>query len=292
MNFIDIVTRDNNVTDIAKLNLRLTINAFTGALVREAQFYVQQRRRGIPSSDLPMDEEALAEHQTTIDDHSEDDRTNEAGETLDAQMRREQGYETRNPYRDMCTLNGLRHYVYNDLFRFVDVPKAKDALYFEAKRRQGEAINWDQPMSAERFLDFRIQVAGRVNERDLKDAMAEDPTADEVHLRRIFAESAIKRAAALKDLKLDILAEIVSLPEDTGDVEGFKTSDSSSFGALPAQTQVAIATKVRDGLQREHDRLQTIRSERMAAQRALIRDEIKIVNAALDKLVQQVRAEV
>jgi hypothetical protein len=191
----------------------------------------------------------------------------------------------------MCILNGLRHYVYNDLFKFVDVPLAKHALYTEAKRRAGEAINWDQPMSAERFIDFRIQIAGRVNERDLKDALAEDPSAEEKHLRSIFAEAALRRQAALKELKLDILAEIMSLPEDTGDKEGFKTSDSSSWEALPAKTRVAIATKVRDGLQKEHDRLQTIRTERMAGQRAMIRDEIKIISKAVDTLVQQVRAD-
>jgi hypothetical protein len=192
----------------------------------------------------------------------------------------------------MCLLNSLRHFVYNDLARFVDIPAGKHALYTDQPRTEGQSPNWDQPMSAQRFLDFRIQLAGRVNERDLKAALLEDPDSEESHLRQIFAEAAVRRQAALKDLRMDILSEILSLPEDTGDVEGFKTSDTSGFDALPALTQIAIATKVRDSLQREHDRLQTIRTERMAGQRLLIREEIKIVNKALDMLVQKHRAQV
>jgi len=294
MNFIDIVTRTENHSDVAKTDLRLLCNALTGALVREAETFVRNRRKGITQPDEIADEYSAAEeHQPNLNDQdSEKDRLDSEGKTLDQLVAEAQGREFRDPAKDMAILNGLRHFVYNDLFKFVDVPKANSALYLEKPREEGKAPNWDQPMSAQRFLEFRIQLAGRVNERDLKDAVAEDPSADERNLRQIFAESAVRRQAALQELKLDILSEIMSLPMDTHDIDGFKTSDSASWEQLPAKTRVTIATRVRDGLQREHDRLQTIRTPEMAGRRALLRDEIKIVTKALDTLVQHVRAQI
>lgn len=277
MNFIDIVSRDND-TFIAKLNDKLTVNALTGALVRESIFFVQQRRRGALGTNLDEMDPADV---PTIDQFSEDERQNEAGRDLTEQQQFEQGHEVRDPYKTMCILNGLRYRVYNDLYRFVDVPHPDVALFTEPKRVAGSPINYDVPMSAERFVDFRIQVSANVNEKDLKDAMAEDPKADEAHLRSIFAEQARRRQAQLRELKTEILTEINGLPSES--------YDSSGFEALPILTQIAIATKVVTKLQAEHDRLQTIRTTEMASNRAAIRNEITVLQAALNEIVRKAR---
>lgn len=273
MNAIDTITRDNLDSGIARLNLKLTINALTGALVSEAMSYIARTNQG---ENLPKDEPV------TIDSFEADADRNDQFED---EMREEQGFSVNNPYKNMCLLNGLRVRLYNELHAFTDIPVAARALYKEFGTPPGTAINYDQPMSAQKFIEYRVSRAGDVDERALKRALQAEPDADAQRLRGVFAERAKQDKARLEGMAAAVLTEINGLPETT--------YDTSGFDALPVRLQVSIVEKIIAKLKARNEQLLVswARSgkETIAAERKLVKAEIDTAQAALDELVRKQR---
>lgn len=235
MNLIDVVTRENQITNIAVFNTKTAINALTGALVSETLRYLARVEKGeifVKPGDVP-----------TIDlvDESEE-RTNEEGETIDEQMRRELGFEIDDPFKNMCELNNLRVFLYKDLSTFASIGSHKDALYLLTGEPAGDT-NWDQPMSAERFLDFRIEATRRPNMAAVAKAIKNDPKTDPEIYQRAAENNALQNYLRLKAKRGAVLQEIYGLQEHP--------VDTSAFSRLPARLQVIIGMKI---IQKQRDR--------------------------------------
>lgn len=247
-------------------NHKILVNALTGAMVSAVVLHIAQVQRGVAQTTDMANEVTPGEPgeipslhgEPTLDQRNAIDDDIEGLETT-AANNDELGFVTPEPPLQIAEkCDALRVHFYHELDTLLaaEGPSRKQLLPLqylvrEKKVPKEEAIttpiNWDQPMSAEMYLRFRVQLAGTVPENRVA-ALAKQHGEDGDYIRKILTANAVRDAARLQKLTPEILTI----------VDGFtKAGDDAMFDTLPLQTQLAVARRVAGYLDREYARMIT-----------------------------------
>lgn len=249
-NFLSIINSEEKHSDEVILNLKLAINAFTGAVLSAMRAHIASVRRGetTPANATEPGAAASIHGEPTIDQANAIHNA-EQGDQLASYLTKISGHdETMKPLQVAQICDGIRHTLYNQLEGFVDIAAPKEGLLGPTKK--GALPNFDQPMSLADMIDFIISRSGTVDEAMVKRgaALTEDP---EDFVRQALKEAGERDARRMMLLKPEILVEVSGFT-DSGEGMNY---DEDAFTGLPVQVQLNIATKVANGLNREYKRI-------------------------------------
>ena len=249
-NFLHVVNAPNKHTDEAVLNLKLTINALTGAVLSAMRSHIAAVKRG-DNGNLPTTEPGAAASihgESTIDQRNAADEARR-GEELGEFMTDASGHEVQIPPLKVAQIcDGIRFTLYHQLEGMADIAAPGVGLIGPTPKMA--LPNFDQPMSLADMIDFIISRSGNIDETTVQRAalLTEDP---EDFVRQALKEAGERDAKRMTLLKPEILAE----------VQGFTAPgaghnyDEDAFPSLPIGVQLSIATKVGQGLNREYKRI-------------------------------------
>lgn len=234
INLIDMLLNDDKHSDEIILNAKLLTNALTTQVVSLVIAHVAASRR--PAEDSVP----------TNDERNEQD-AEIAALISSLETRTEQGHESPIlPLHIAEICDALRFNVYNELHRFDDsLPTADKALVHEEPRNPLAKINFNQPMSAEGNLNYRIKMSATPNEGEIQRAMTTFNKPEDF-VRSIFRADAQRQVVRLFNMKPEVMTEIAAFDKSVG---------SEAFSGLPLQIQIRIAEKVATGLDKEYKRL-------------------------------------
>lgn len=262
--FPDVILDGNRDPDEVKFNHKALVNSLTGAMVSAIIVHIALAQRGAITTDLAHDEDEIRGRgeagaiqsmagEPTLDDRNAADDTIIGVETT-MTNNEELGFSSQMPplkVAERCDALRLFYYRELDSYLVATDPK-KRLLPDESLVRDSKAkidvmnpINWDQPMSAEMYMKFRIQAAGIIDEKKVI-SLSKQHGEDGDYIRKILMSNAVRDQTRLKALTPEILKII----------EGFtQGGDDALFDGLPAQTQLGIARRVAGYLDKEYGRL-------------------------------------
>jgi hypothetical protein len=232
MNVIEKLLSGNTLE--VRTNARILCNAFTTQVASSLLSHCFQR-----------DNNTNTDPRNALDVRNEQDERKRGQEVKDYLTDISGHDEHVSPYKIAQICDGLRYAVYNDLALALgpDTPLPEDVLQITTDPAFGKS--YTLPMSLAAMLDFRIDRAGRVDERKLR-IVAEEMDEDIEFLRRIMQEQAQLDTRRLSEMRPDVLAEANSFTD---------AYDFDAFDSLPKDTQQRIISKVFTSLNKENERL-------------------------------------
>ena len=230
-NLITILSDNVHSEDIPR-NLKYLINALTGQACSSLMSHIYAVRRG----------EVV---EPTLDARNEQD-ADIRGRELNDEHVNEIGFVAPMAHLKIAQIcDGLRHTLYQELHRYGDYLDEQHLYVEPALSASSLRTNYDQPMSAELYMNLRVQLAGTVNEADVqRGAKSFNKTVDLI--REIMTEDATKQKARLLNLKPEVLSELQSF-NDSYDID--------VFPSLPLEVQQTVGNKVYDKLKAEYARM-------------------------------------
>ena len=286
-NLLDSLYNTDTVTseDDKKRMLKLSINALTGITCGAMMSHLFRERAG------------MADIEISIDGRNELDAKSR-GTELKAENMFDNGYGEGMPLKTISQIaNGIRVALYDELHRFGDFPH-KNALYVTPVTGITERPNYDLPMSAQLYMEFRSRPPVGVNEREVEAIVKRrgtSITADTV--REILLEDARKSAKRVADIAPNVLAELGSYTDQeewiVNDTTGmaFPAHKPDAFTSLPLETQVQFAETLQRSLQREFERLlpRSLRDVDIAGECDLIELHLKSLRGFINETEHDMR---
>lgn len=251
-NLITKILDDRKTEAEKKLIYKATINALTSAVATNIiQHLANMRRPELTGMDDPQTGTeagtiASLHGEPTLDSRNAIDLAKDADE-MGTEITKEMGYDTSTPplrIAEIC--DGIRNTLYEEFEGIVDLAPPQ-ALYRNPPP-QGRP-NYDQPMSLEFNLAFRIQMAGRVDETRVQRAAKED-NEDADFIRDVMRKDNERLAKSLSAVAPEVVKEAESFNSDF-------TSDA--FETLPLDAQIRIGTKIAQTINNEYVRLYGIK---------------------------------
>jgi hypothetical protein len=227
-NLIDELLNDNLHSDEIRINAKIIVNALTSETINSVLSHLISKRRILPNIE------------PTLEARNEMD-AQDIGDEVGAEIMENMGMAVNmKPIKIAELCDALRFNVYNELHRFTELPEAEEALTFAPKHNVEYVVNFDQPMSAEENIDFRIKMSAVPTETQIRTAAALTETPEDI-VRGILQEAANRESNRLKDLKPEVLREIKSLDSVAG---------TEAFLVLPTTIQIKLGDKIAAGLNR------------------------------------------
>lgn len=264
-NLLNTIITDKHTEAEKKLLYKATINALTSAVASNILLHIAQSRRNVDTSIEGLADPGAIPSlngEPTLDERNAADLAN-AGDDFHTQQTNDAGHET--PMRPLAIAeicDGIRVSLYEEFEGIVDLePEA--ALYRNPKPK--DRINYDQPMSLEFNMAYRIRMSGNIDETRAKRVAAEDNVEIEF-IREVMRKDNERLAKNLMAVAPDVIRE----------AEGFDTHfDRDAFISLPLDTQLRIGNKIASTINNEYQRLYGIKirsgSLEVANQLALIK---------------------
>ena len=234
-----------------KLLYKATINALTSAVATNVLAHISNKRRidatGLEELHIPTvgaGAAASLDGEPTLDQRNAADMAQMAAD-FGQQMTADAGHLVAMPPLEIAELcDGIRHSLYKEFEAIVDLADEK-ALYRNPPGRLDGKVNFDQPMSLEFNLAFRIQMAGQIDERRAEKVAKED-NMDIDFIRNVMRQDSERLARNLA----------ATAPEVVMTAEAFtKACGREAFESLPLDTQIRIGTKIADTINKEYQRL-------------------------------------
>jgi len=230
-NLIDILTKDLHSDDAPRMYC-IVINTLTGVVCSQTMRHIGMVRRH-EITDEP-----------TLDTRNEQDE-NSRGQEVQDFLHESNGFSTPMlPMKIAQICDGIRYSLYSEMHAWGEFAD-ESALIMTPVQSITARPNYDQPMSAQMYMQFRIDNAERLNETEIKMAATRLKLAEEV-VRAALAEEARRNKAMLIDMTPHVLSEVNSM-EDVYDLREFVT--------LPIETQCAIGEKIASKLDQLYMRL-------------------------------------
>lgn len=242
-NLLTTIINDKKTELEKKLLYKASINALTSATASNILLHLAQMRRNDQFGLTELG--AIPSHngEPTLDERNAADLAN-AGDDYNASLTTAAGHEEQvRPLAIAEVCDGIRNTLYEEFEGIVDLePPA--ALYRNTKNVR-DRINYDQPMSLEFNLAFRVRMAGVIDENRAQRVAKEDNV--EVDFIREVMKKDSERLA--KNL-------LTVAPEVIREAEGFNTTFTpDDFTSLPVDTQLRIGNKIASTLNNEYQRL-------------------------------------
>jgi len=243
--------KDGKTEQELKLLYKATINALTSAVATNILAHISNKRRidvsGLDELHIPTvgaGAAASRNGEPTMDERNAQDLAHISAE-FGKQMTEDAGHMVPTPPLEIAELcDGIRHTLYKEFESVIDLADEK-ALYRNPKPRPDGKINFDQPMSLEFNLAFRIQMAGQIDENRAKRVAKED-NVDVDFIREVMRQDSERLARNLAN----------TAPEVVMTAEAFtKSCGREAFETLPLDTQIRIGTKIADTINKEYQRL-------------------------------------
>jgi hypothetical protein len=218
---------------------RTIINTLTGAACSELMAHfagVKSRIYSTNGEDLRI---------PTLDERNEDDE-HARGQALSDHMTAASGFTVElTPYRNAQILDGIRHTLYEEMPGWCEVADQADALTNTPAYILGAGINYNQPMSAQMYMEYRLANIENINSAEVKLGATMLQLPEEV-VRASLLEQAQKRKAAMLDQKPMVLAELNSMTD---------AFDIDAFTGLSIILQCRIGTSINDKLAKQYTQL-------------------------------------
>lgn len=228
------------------------INALTGAACSQVINHLYDVRFSRTTDELP-----------SLDERNEQDEADRGQDVVDFVSESNGFTVPMKPLEAVKIIDGIRHDLYSEMFQWGDFATegecaGKDPLVFTPPQAITARPNYNQPMSAQMYMDFRIDNAERLDEGMIRMGAKRLKIAEDV-IREAMLVEARKSKARLLELRPKVLAEL----------DGLNFAyDVSAFTKLDIDTQVYIAEKVSTRVDREYQRLlpKAVRSLEFGAQ--------------------------
>lgn len=252
--------------------LRHLINAFTASACNAMLAHLSLVKRGdFTENDIP-----------TLDQRNELDAETE-GDEVSKQLMAATGIATPSipPYLVSQLCDGIRFSLYQHLHAYGEFSDDK-TLYREPKvvSLVGK-INYDQPMSAEMYMNYRVKMASTVNDNEVK-AMYKARSKvshgiTEELVRAAFTEAAVKNQQRLDRLMPEVLTELASFND---------VYDEDAFMHLPTEWQLRIGQHVQRSFNNEYKRIlpRLLRDQTLAGECACIEASIDVLTQWLTEV--------
>lgn len=221
----------------------IIINALTGATCSNVMKHIYEQK-WIP--------------EPTLDTRNEADEATRGQEVIDAVTEMQGFAVAMPPLKTAQICDGIRYDMYQEMHGWGDFDARTDALTYSPKVQSITARpNYDQPMPAELYMDFRIKNALNLNNTEIQMAAKRLNKPEDI-IRAALLDEARRSQARLVELKPSVLAEINSF-EDVYDL--------SAFTSLDIDIQCGIAQKIAEKFDALYMRLlpKAVRSLEMAS---------------------------
>lgn len=227
-NLIALLTTSVNTSEVPN-TYKIIINTLTGLVGSSLINHIKY-----PASVNP-----------SLDERNELDE-NERGDEANAIRNEDYGiaHAQMPSYKVAQIADGIRHTLYDELHAYGEYEPSESLLrspaYDVTKR-----INFNQPMSLEMYMDYRIKMAGQVDEARVRMGAHQLKKPEEL-IREALRLQAERDKATLIRIKPDVMVEASSL-SDVYDVESFEQFDII--------LQCNFATKLSDKFSQAYARL-------------------------------------
>lgn len=196
----------------------IIINTLTGVVCSQLMRHIHATRRGEYTDDT-----------STLDTRNEADEATR-GLAVANFVTESSGFEVAmTPYKIAQICDGIRHTMYEELHTYGEFNDSS-ALIRTPVAHLGAKVNFNQPMSAQMYMDFRIKNADRVNDSEIKLASARMQLPEDI-IRQALTAEAIRNKLQLTRVAPDVLTEVASL-DDAFDIDAFTALDTIVQGNI------------------------------------------------------------
>lgn len=241
-NLLTMILNDTKTEAEKKLLYKSAINALTSATASNILLHLAQMRRNDQFGLAELGSIPSHHGEPTLDMRNAADLAN-AGDDFNAGLTEAAGHEEQvRPLAIAEVCDGIRHTLYEEFEGIVDLDPPV-ALYRNQKTK--DRINYDQPMSLEFNLAFRVRMAGVIDEKRAERVAKEDDV-EVSFIREVMRKDSERLAKNL----------LAVAPEVIREAEGFNsTFTAEDFTSLPIDTQLRIGNKIASTLNNEYQRL-------------------------------------
>lgn len=245
-NLLTTIINDKKTEQEKKILYKAAINALTSATASNILLHLAQMRRNDQFGLTELGTIPSHHGEPTLDERNAADLAN-AGDDYNATVTVEAGHEEQvRPLAIAEVCDGIRHTLYEEFEGIVDLDPPV-ALYRNVKTK--DRINYDQPMSLEFNLAFRVRMAGNIDEKRAERVAKEDGVEIDF-IREVMRKDSERLAKNL----------LAVAPEVVREAEGFTTTFmADDFTSLPIDTQLRIGNKIAGTLNNEYQRLYGIK---------------------------------
>ena len=146
-------------------------------------------------------------------------------------------------FRTAALADGMRHYIYEELCAYGEFKE--NALLHTPPVKITDRINYDQPMSLEMYLEFRVKMADSIDEAKIPFLAIHLEEPEEVIRHALKAEAAKLKASLIR-----------AVPEVMMEAEGFtEVFEPELFNIFDISVQMNCAEKISEKFNKEYQRV-------------------------------------